>query len=380
MSGIFITRPDDDTLYPTATASWGGAGEYTMLAEVAGDDGRVAANSLASTQVWVATIIGPALAGVLLADLAPAWLLGFDAATFAVLGAQVCRIHTDPARTDQLVDTRATESGFHLLRRSDLLGLIVLTWLFSFLYGPVETALPIYVAHLHVGAGLLGAYWTSFGIGAVVSTLLAGTLRYRAARRIILVIVAGWGACLLPFAFAPTAVTLVCFAAGGLVYGPFTPVTYALFQSITTTANLLSVLAAQRGTDRRRSSGHRARRPDHRQPRRTVDADRLRRRHRPARRGRDRRLATRARHAHRASTAPWSAEEDPMSSKAHPPAPRELGGDRQRILALFAPYRWRLVAVLALIVLGAILSVINPFLVKDVLDQGILPPSPDPAQ
>jgi predicted MFS family arabinose efflux permease len=57
--------------------------------------------------------------------------------------------------------------------------------------------------------------------------------------------VAGWGACLVPFAFAPPSVTLVCFAVGGLVYGPFVPLTYALFQSITTTANLPSVLAAR---------------------------------------------------------------------------------------------------------------------------------------
>jgi predicted MFS family arabinose efflux permease len=38
---------------------------------------------------------------------------------------------------------------------------------------------------------------------------------------------------------------LTCFAVGGLVYGPFIPLTYALFQSITTTANLPSVLAAR---------------------------------------------------------------------------------------------------------------------------------------
>jgi hypothetical protein len=59
------------------------------------------------------------------------------------------------------------------------------------------------------------------------------------------VIVAGWGACLIPFAFAPAAATLVCFAVGGLIYSPFTALTYALFQSITTAANFPSVLAAR---------------------------------------------------------------------------------------------------------------------------------------
>jgi predicted MFS family arabinose efflux permease len=227
-------------------ASWGSAGQYTMLAQLGGEEGRLAANSLASAQVWLATIVGPAVAGVLLARVAPAWLLGFDAATFAFLGAQAWRTHSDLPATEQPVDARAVESGLRLLRRHDLLGLLVLTWLFFFLYGPVEDALPVYVAHdLHAHAGLLGVYWTSFGVGALLSTLLAGTLRGRATRGGTLLIVAGWGACLVPFAFAPDVVTLVCFALGGLVYGPFIPLTYALFQSITTTANLPSVLAAR---------------------------------------------------------------------------------------------------------------------------------------
>lgn len=57
-------------------------------------------------------------------------------------------------------------------------------------------------------------------------------------------IVTGWGACLVPSTFAPAAATLVCFALGGLVYGPFISLMYALFQSITATANPPSVLAA----------------------------------------------------------------------------------------------------------------------------------------
>ena len=173
-------------------------------------------------------------------------LLALDAATFAFLGAQAWRTHTETATTAQPVDTGAAESGFRVLRRNGLLGLIALTWLFFFLYGPVEDALPIYVSHdLHAHAALLGAYWTSFGVGAIASTLVAGTLRTRATRRITLLIVAGWGACLIPFAFAPAGVTLVCFALGGVIYGPFAALTYALLQSITTTANLPSVLAAR---------------------------------------------------------------------------------------------------------------------------------------
>jgi predicted MFS family arabinose efflux permease len=227
-------------------SAWGNAGQYTLLSELGGPAGRLAVNSLASAQVSFAVIVGPALAGLLLTRIDPGWLIAADAASFAFLGLQAWRTRTQAKTTDEPVDTRRAESGFRLLRRPDLLGLMVVTWLFFFLYGPVEVALPVYVAHdLDAGAGLLGLYWTSFGLGALAATVITGTLRARKLRRVTLLIVAGWGACLLPFAFAPVGVTLVCFAAGGLIYGPFIPLTYALFQSATTTPNLPSVLAAR---------------------------------------------------------------------------------------------------------------------------------------
>jgi predicted MFS family arabinose efflux permease len=156
------------------------------------------------------------------------------------------RTRTDASPTEPPVDTEAAASGFRLLRRRDLLSLTVVTWVFFFLYGPVEVALPVYVAHdQSAPAGLLGIYWTSFGVGALVATLITGALRMRNMRRTTLLIVAGWGACLLPFAIAPVPVTVISFALGGLIYGPFVPLTYALFQSSTHAANLPAVLAAR---------------------------------------------------------------------------------------------------------------------------------------
>src|SRR5450755_2844446 len=45
--------------------------------------------------------------------------------------------------------------------------------------------------------------------------------------------------------------------------------------------------------------------------------------------------------------------------------------DRHRILRLFTPYRWRLTAVLVLIVFSSGLAMLQPFLLRDVLDLGI---------
>jgi predicted MFS family arabinose efflux permease len=227
-------------------SAWGSAGEYTVLAQLAGSAGRLAANALAGAQTSLAVIIGPSLAGLLLTRIDPGWVLAFDALSFSFLAIQTWRTRLRADVASEPVDSAAAGSGFRALLRPDLLGLTVVTWLFFFLYGPVETALPVYVAHdLRSDSQLLGVYWAAFGIGAFVATLLTGTLRGGDMRRAALLIVAGWGACLLPFAFAPVGVTMACFAIGGLIYGPFIPLTYALFQSATSTTNLPGVLAAR---------------------------------------------------------------------------------------------------------------------------------------
>ncbi|MBA2633542.1 MAG: MFS transporter [Chloroflexi bacterium] len=139
-------------------AAWGNAGEYTMLSDLAGSDGRFAVNSLASSQASFAFIIGPLAAGLLLARFSPGWILLLDAASFAILGSAAWLTRTDAGASENPVDLKAAESGFRLLRRRDLLSLTALTWVFFFLYGPVEVALPVYVAQdLGASAQLLAA-------------------------------------------------------------------------------------------------------------------------------------------------------------------------------------------------------------------------------
>jgi MFS family permease len=227
-------------------SAWGSAGQSTLLSQLIGPRRRLAANSFYSAQASLAVIAGPALAGLLVTPLGIGSLIGLDAASFAFLGIQAWRTQSTSAAAGDPADLRAAESGFRQLRRLGLMGLTILTWLFFFLYGPVEDALPVYTAHnLHASAGLLGAYWASFGVGALVAALITGTLRHHNIWRITIVIVAGWGACLLPFAFAPAPVTLICFALGGLIYGPFIPLTSTLLQSCAPSASLPAILAAR---------------------------------------------------------------------------------------------------------------------------------------
>jgi predicted MFS family arabinose efflux permease len=232
-------------------AAWGVAGKYTLLSEVVGPAHRLAVNAIISALGSAAVIAGPAIAGVLVGPVGPGWLIAADAASFAYLGLQTWR--TRPAAVDAEpdavapVDAAKATAGLRIIRAQHLLGLLALSWFFFFLYGPVEVALPIHVAHdLHAGAATLGTYWALFGVGALIGSFATTALRNRPPWATTFVIAAGWGLCLVPFGFgAPTVVTMIGLAVGGLIYGPFTPLTYALFQAQTPAAQMSTVLAAR---------------------------------------------------------------------------------------------------------------------------------------
>jgi predicted MFS family arabinose efflux permease len=250
-----------DALHPTSylillavsslLAAWGVAGKYTLLSEVAGPANRLAVNAVISALGSAAVIAGPAVAGLLLGPVGAGVLIAADAASFAYLG--LVAAHTRTSTPEAAADTAApadptrSASGLRIIAAHHLLGLLALSWVFFFLYGPVEVALPVHVAHdLHAGAGTLGLYWSLFGGGALIGSLGATALRNRPPWSTTLIIAAGWGACLLPFGLGPPMfVTMIGLGVGGLIYGPFTPLTYALFQAGTPVAQAGTVLASR---------------------------------------------------------------------------------------------------------------------------------------
>ncbi|MCX4684972.1 MFS transporter [Kitasatospora purpeofusca] len=231
---------------------WGASARYALVAEVLPAERRLAANALLSTSGWVAMIAGPALAGTLTAVVAPAWVLGLDALSFAVLAVGAGRLSAVPGAVSASARDRAEREavprgeGLRVLRtRPELLALLALTWLFNLAWGPVEVALPLFVGQeLAAGPGLLGAYWAAFGVGAVLGALAVGMLRRGAVRPVLLGIVAAHGVALLPFAPpGPAVVSVAGFAVVGVVYGPYGALSLGLFQELTPPPALTSVLA-----------------------------------------------------------------------------------------------------------------------------------------
>jgi predicted MFS family arabinose efflux permease len=227
--------------------AWGGSATYALAAQALPAEQHLAANALLSTSAWVSTIVGPALAGVLAAAISPAWIIGLDALSFAALAVRTARLGEPdtPVPGRPAPDTRPGEGLRLLFGQPELLGLTAVTWLFNLFYGPVEVALPLFVAQdLHTGARALGLYWAAFGMGAVTGALAAGTLRNLPLWPVLLCIIAGHGLAMLTFAVhAPAVLSLAGFALGGVVYGPYSALAFTLFQERTPTALLTTVLA-----------------------------------------------------------------------------------------------------------------------------------------
>lgn len=229
--------------------TWGSAGRFTLLAEVLPREHHLAGNALMSTLAEAATLVGPVLAGVLTASFGAVWVIGVDATTFAVLAVSARAAVRAGGAPPPGAEPPAARLGALRAIRGDprLFGLLALTFVFFFLYGPVQVALPVHVAtDQHGSAMLLAAYWTAFGIGAVAGGLATGHLRRWPLWPITVGIVVGWGIALVPVGLgAPAAVSVVAFGVGGLIYGPYLSTSMALFQGALAPDRLPPVLATR---------------------------------------------------------------------------------------------------------------------------------------
>ncbi len=211
--------------------AWGIAGRQTFVAESLSPSDLLAGHSLVASQEQLSFIAGPPLAGLVAVAFGPAAVLAFDAASYLYLAfmAAGIRVAGTVGRRPPIPLRRV---GRTLTRYPGLIGLLALSFVFNLLYGPIEVAVPVFVAdRLGGNPALLGWIWGAFGVGAVIGALITGTLRRLPLWPTVLAIVAGWGLAMLPVAeFGTFAAAIVGFAVGGLIYAPYGPVSITLLQ------------------------------------------------------------------------------------------------------------------------------------------------------
>jgi len=194
-------------------------------------------------------IIGPAIAGILVASFGGPSVLLIDAGTFAVM-ALVASTLPVLKRSEPLVQAPLLERlGLHQLWNMKVVRITtLLSLVFFFSYGPLEAALPLYSkAILQTDARGYGLLWSALAVGALIGTLSSTTLSRRLRLGVALPLIALlWGASLLPMVFIND-LWLACafLLLGGLMWGPYTPMETTLLQRNVPKAQLGRVFGAR---------------------------------------------------------------------------------------------------------------------------------------
>ncbi len=209
-------------------------GERALLPELVADADLEAANMLWAFSQNLSFVVGPAVAGLLVAALGGPFVLLLDAASFGVMAVVAATlpkiVRTSTATTAPLTERLGLRQlwSMKVVRLTTLLSLV-----FFFSYGPLEAALPIYSATvLQTDARGYGLLWSTLGVGALVGTLGSASASRRLRIGVALPLIAVlWGASTLPLVLTHQ-LWLACtlLAIGGLMWGPYTPLETTLLQ------------------------------------------------------------------------------------------------------------------------------------------------------
>ena len=159
-----------------------GTARQTFVKDMVGKEDMINAIALNSALFNVSRIIGPALAGITLAAVGPAWCfflngLSFLAVIFGIIAMQMPAFVAPIHRASIWAEIR---EGLSYIRHDQMVYTLILIVSVSALFGfAYTTLLPAYAQDvLHTDAQGLGLLSTASGIGALLGALLMATLSH----------------------------------------------------------------------------------------------------------------------------------------------------------------------------------------------------------
>ncbi len=163
--------------------------------------------AMALTQVLYNTsmIVGPAVAGLILAHLGLSWAYGIDVLTYSASITAVLLLRPMPPRREEDVEAttgwQAIKEGFAYLRGKRVLVSTFLIDLDAMIFGMPRAVFPVLALTVfHVGPQGLGLLYAAPAIGALVGALSAGWVgRVRHQGRAVIWAVALWGGAITAF-------------------------------------------------------------------------------------------------------------------------------------------------------------------------------------
>ncbi len=149
----------------------------TFVSELVGETDLSNAVALNSTSFNAARMIGPAVAGVLIAAIGSGWVFVLNALSFAAVLLSLCLLRVDQLHhSSRAVRTPGSlAEGFrYVWRRPDLKAILLML----FLFGTFGLNFPIFISTMsvtvfHAGASQFGLLTSTMAIGSVAGALLA---------------------------------------------------------------------------------------------------------------------------------------------------------------------------------------------------------------
>jgi MFS family permease len=178
-----------------------------FLVEMVGREDLMNAIALNSSMFNGARVIGPSIAGILVASIGEGWCFFANSVSYiaVIAGLIMMRINRAPIEKHEASPLEHIAEGFRFVRgTAPIKALMMLTGLVSVVALPYSVLMPIFAARiLHGDARTLGVLMGATGIGALAGALtLASRTRLQGLGNWVASASAGFGGCLILFAFS----------------------------------------------------------------------------------------------------------------------------------------------------------------------------------
>jgi MFS family permease len=179
-------------------------GRQAFLIEMVGKEDLLNAIALNSSMFNAARVVGPAVAGLLVAGVGEGWCFLLNGVSYiaVIIGLLMMRLARRTARETTLSAREHVVEGFQFVRRTrPVLAIILLLGLVSVMGVPYSVLMPIFADQvLHHGARGLGILMGATGVGAVLGALtLAARTSVRGLGRMAAAACLGFGGSLILF-------------------------------------------------------------------------------------------------------------------------------------------------------------------------------------
>ena len=202
---------------------FGSPSTYALVPQMVPRDALAASSAWITVAFQTASVVGPGVGGMLFAWHGPLLAYGADGGLLLAAMFAAASIRLKPkigtAKTGEGAWTRATSGLKYVFRHELLLPALALD-MFAVLFGGVEAILPIFASDiLKIGPAGLGFLQASASVGALIgSAWMVRSHPRRGAGKVLLVVVTGFGLCMVGFALSRSVwLSMALLAMGGLL-------------------------------------------------------------------------------------------------------------------------------------------------------------------